>query len=299
MLRCRQWAILPVRQLQVSEPVTGAYAFLAMRLQHVVFGGGTSIETLSGHDWALRSLRSALCRPSGPRHDGLILASRLLAIAELLELQSSTNWHFHTAGTAALMRSVLDSRDTRHSPGLSDFVPTLLEAFLNHEDLVVPNAPWQAMIRPLIGTHVSNAALADDVASQLVGVAALIAETNAVMRRSLVQVPSTKSRQFLLSRATDAWGPMKRIIMSLQLQDETHAEILGLCLAALLGIDKVIDILQPTPAGTGSSYEADSIELGMQIMQDDLKRSAKSPAASLIAAFQRHGAARLTMASAT
>ncbi|KAK3632477.1 hypothetical protein LTR56_016359 [Elasticomyces elasticus] len=291
--------IIAAHHLQVNEPITGAYAFLAMRLQHVVFGGGTSVETLSGHDWALRSLRSALCHPSRQPHDGLILASRLLAIAELLELQSSTNWHFHTAGTAALMRLVLDSRDTQHSPGLSDFVPTLLEAFLNHEDLVVPNAPWQAMIRPLIGAHVRNAALADDVASQLVGVAALIAETNAVMRRSLVQIPNAESRQFLLSRATDAREPMKRIIMSLQLQDETHAEMLGLCLAALLGIDKVIDILQPTPAGTGSSYEADSIELGMQIMQDDLKRSAKSPAASLIAAFQRHGAARLTMASAT
>ncbi|KAK5708126.1 hypothetical protein LTR97_000666 [Elasticomyces elasticus] len=299
MLRCRQWAILPVRQLQVSEPVTGAYAFLAMRLRHVVFGGGTSVETLSGHDWALRSLRSALCRPSGPHHDGLILASRLLAIAELLELQSSTNWYFHTTGTAALMRAVLGSRDTRHSPDLSDFVPTLLEAFLNHEDLVVPNAPWQALIRPLIGEHVRNAALADDVASQLVNVAALIAETNTVMKRSVVQVLNPKSRLFLLSRATDARKPMKRIIMSLQLQDETHAEILGLCLAALLGIDKVVDSLQPTPAGIGSSYEADSIELGIQIMQDDLKRSAKSPAASLIAAFQRHGAARLTMASAT
>ncbi|KAK5687141.1 hypothetical protein LTS10_001278 [Elasticomyces elasticus] len=299
LLRCRQWAILPVRQLQVNEPVTGAYAFLAMRLQHVVFGGGTSIETLSGHDWALRSLRSALCHSSRYPHDGLILASRLLAIAELLELQSSTNWHFHTAGTAALIRSVLDSRDTRHSPGLSDFVPTLLEAFLNHEDLVVPNAPWQAMIRPLIDEHVRNTALADDVACQLIGIAALIAETNVVTRQNLVQVSNVNSLQCLLSRATDARQPLKRLLMNLQLQDETHAEILGLCLAALLGIDKVIDILQPTPAGTDSSYKDDSIELGMQIMQDDLKRSAKFPAASLIAAFQRHGAARLTMGSAT
>ncbi|KAK4898388.1 hypothetical protein LTR27_003984 [Elasticomyces elasticus] len=289
MLRCRQWAHLSAWQLQASESVTGAFAFLAMRLQHVVFGGHTSIEALERNEWALRNLRLALRQPTQHPHHDLVLVSRLLALAELLELQSSTNWQLHTAGTAALMKTGLGSRDTMASPSLRGFLPTLLEALLNHEDVIVTHAPWQALVRPLIVELIGDEALSDDVASHLTAVAALIAENNSLARQIPRQDLSAKCRQSLLARVIDARQPIKRVIMKLQLQDETHAEVLGLCLAALLGIDRAFRILQPASANTDCSYEDDSIELGLQIMQDDLRRTDNFPMASLLAAFQSHG----------
>ncbi|KAK5698318.1 hypothetical protein LTR17_023760 [Elasticomyces elasticus] len=299
MLRCRQWAHLSAWQLQASESVADAFAFLAMRLQHVVFGGHTSIEALERNEWALRNLRLALRQPTQHPHHHLVLVSRLLALAELLELQSSTNWQLHTARTAALMRTGLGSRDTMASPSLRGYLPTLLEALLNHEDVIVTNAPWQALIRPLIVELIGDEALSDDVASHLTAVAALIAENNSLARQTPGQDLSAKCRQSLLARVIDARQPVKRVIMQLQLQDETHAEVLGLCLAALLGIDRAIRIPQPASANTDRSYEDDSIELSLQIMQDDLRRTDNFPIASLLATFQRHGNTRSIVASAT
>ncbi|TKA62009.1 hypothetical protein B0A55_11991 [Friedmanniomyces simplex] len=296
-LRRRQWAIAPFGFAQLhaaSEPVTSAYAFLVMRLHNVVFDRRTTALVLEANEWALRNLRSALLVPKCPgRQDlDLVPASWLLALGELLDFQDSSTWSTHAAGTTALLRTGIPSgrHATCTGSSLSRLTPALLEAFLNHEEVVIANEPWQAVIRTMITSRICDGALAEFVASRLITTAALIAESKALEQEH----PHSALRLFLLYRAMDARESLKLAVLKLQLQGQGDTEVLGLCLAALLGLDKVITSLQQGPQPDigidEKTHEEDTVQLCAQIMHDELERSDAFPDASLLLSFKRHGA---------
>lgn len=297
ILRGRQWAVAPFtfQQLQKSESVTSAYTFLVMRLQSTVFDRGTSALSLAGNQWALRSLQTALLRQTGKTREALVPAAWLLALGELLDFQRSTSWSTHAAGTAALLRAGLSSGQQKPSPDMQELMPTLLEACLNHEDVAVRYEPWQAFIRPMIASRISDGALANYVASRLITVAALIPERQALHENSGSE--AGQAGLLLMDRAFDAREFLKRAIVKIQLQDKRDSDILGLCLAALLGLDKVIASLRLLPPDVEHRYADDTTELCLQIMREELKRSDAGLDLPLLLAFKRHGTLSALMPS--
>lgn len=282
-----------------SEPVTSAYAFLVMRLQNVVFDRRATVLVLEANAWALRSLRSALLVPRCPgRQDlDLVPASWLLAPGKLLDFQDSSTWCTHAAGTTALLPTGISSgrHATCTGSSLSRLTPALLEAFPNHEEVVIANEPWQAFIRTRITSRIRDGALAEFGASRLITTAALIAESKALE----MEHPHCGLRLSLLYLAMDAQGSLKLAILKLQLQGQGNTEVLGLCLAALLGFDDMITSLRQGPQSDinngGKDHGKDTMQLCAQIMHDELERSDAFSNASLLLSFERHGA--LSMAT--
>ena len=296
-LRCRQWAVAPFtfRRLHATEPVTSAYAFLVTRLQHVIFDRSAPSEAFTDNAEALRSLQAALVRPSAGGSTALVPAAWLLALGELLNFEHSKDWRTHAAGTTALLKAGLADSKSSGDASLTELMPPMLEAFLSHGDAVLANEPWQAVIRPLISEHINDGALANFIASRLITTAALIAEGNALKVATCLGDPHWTVALSLLDRANKARESVKHGILEMQSQSSSRGrpdtDVVGLCLAALFGLDTMIKSLQPQPGHVDNGYdhEADTLKLCTQILQDELKRDDARPSAPLLLAFERHG----------
>jgi len=291
VLRCRQWAAAPFtfRHLQATEPVTSAYAFLVSRLQQVVFERSKPNEACADNARALRSLQSALLAPASGSHRDLVPTAWLLALGELLDFEHSRDWRTHAAGTTALLKAGLVNGGSASNNSMARLMPTLFDAFLNHEDAAVSNEPWQAVIRPLINERLSDGALANFVASRLMTAAALIAEGNVLKVATRLGSPHWTLQLSLLERTAKARNLLKEAILELQSQSKTDTNDVGLCLAALIGLDRTITALRPTEGEIGKDHEGDTLEFCMQILQDELKRGDACPSGPLLLAFERHG----------
>ncbi|KAK3676278.1 hypothetical protein LTR78_004029 [Recurvomyces mirabilis] len=287
VLRCRQWASTPftLQRLNPSEAVVSAYAFLVARLQHTVFHHNTGDLALTDCTRALQSLQSALSHSRSRQQVDLIPAAWLLTLSEMLDFPSSKVWHTHAAGTMALIKTELCSHEKVDKGSLSRMMPSLLEAFLTSEAVLTSNEPWQAIVQPVVaGSLDDDAEFVEYIASSLVTVLALIAESGARMTHNFTNLLD------MMDRANKARYSLKNIVIELVDLGLGDSDVLGLCLAALLGLDRLISRLRHEAFAhdLDSSYEEDDTRLCVQILQEEFKRSEATPATDIQLAFKRH-----------
>ncbi|KAK3066316.1 hypothetical protein LTR53_017384, partial [Teratosphaeriaceae sp. CCFEE 6253] len=244
------------------------------RLQQVAVGGSVQTRVLVRQAWALRSLQSALSEPRHAPHQDLVPAAWLLTLAELLDDQNGADWQTHAAGTTALLKAAFTSTKPIHNPDWRELMPTLLDAFLNCEDVVAGHEPWQAVIRPLIADCVQDEALASAVADQLITTAAVVAEYNAMrVATRLSRSDTGRDGLALLYHASEARIWLERAVLDVQAPTmDAKNDVVGLCMAALVSLEKIITSLGPVNLGNVRFFKGSSPEFCTKLLQYDLGR---------------------------
>ena len=185
----------------------------------------------------------------------------------------------------ALIKTELCDHHTPDKSSLARMMPSLLEAFLSSEAAITTNEPWQAIVHPIVaGCLDDDADFVDCVSSSLTTVLALMAESRVETAHGFVDLLD------MMDRANNTRYNLKNIVIELVDLGLGDSDVLGLCLAALLGLDRLITKLrcEAFAHDLDTSYEEDDSRLCVQILQEELKRNEATPSTDIQLAFKRH-----------
>ena len=296
VLRCRQWSTVGSFALQrvgKSPCLDSALYCVAAKLRLMTTSTISSLGVLSSYDHALQTLQSALQDSKQHEHVDLLITTQLLAVYEMLESLDNPAWAQHVAGAEILSQPQTPIWSTGQGGQALPFaltVPVFAEALLTGNDGFFESQSWQ---RSFHAGGVDAALFSHDsltLVSCFSDLPSLIVDVK--LARSGSRRPERATRDRLLDRA----HLLRARILAALLSDEQYAnrqtdalgsfDKLGLCLAGLIALDRVIASFDPVEPQAQRVAKSKTEELCAQMLQLDLGADEAYPAYDLMNMFR-------------
>ena len=289
VLRCRQWSCVPValERFGKSTCLDSALFCVAAKLQQMTGYSISSIQVLSSYETALQKLQLALQTPEKHDHVDLLTTLQLLAVYEMLESLESSSWTRHIAGVEILTRP----EGTHRSKGLPFALtaPMFADALLTGNDKFFESRPWQTWLYTAGDGYslLPRASLA--LMSCFFDLPMLIADVKGAGNGSASLDNSTKYA--LLDRAHLLKARIRSALLTGEQNADNDNELvgsfdkLGLCLAGLLALDRIVAALRPADPRARELAEDKTEQLCAQMLQLELGAEEAYAASDLMSAF--------------
>ena len=287
VLRYRQWSCVSFALDRVgrSACLDKALLCVASKLQQMTGGSVTSLSVLSSYTQALGSLQAALQSPEVHDALDLLTTTQLLAIYELLDSPESGTWNTHVAGVEGLLRV----QSAKHRLPFAQIAPMLTDALLKGDFKPVESSPWRQVLEAVVREDFIGNKQCQELISCLSELPAMLAEGSSSSGETAVL--DWARTYTLLGKAHELKGRLRKALLDSQLYSENtynalaSFDVLGLCLAGLLALDKLMTSLGPKETAR-EAVEDKTNELCAQLLQLELRASDGYPANDIMSAFQ-------------
>ena len=292
VLRCRQWACVPFaleRFGKGSRCLDSALFCIAAKLNQITGGQTSSLDVLSSYTEALQELQAALQNPIGYSHADLLATTQLLAVYEMLDSFDNETWTKHVAGAASLAqpRAATSSGGTTENVlTFTQAAPMFTDALLTGNDEFFRRYPWRAFRQSFHRTKF-------DLPESCRGLVFCLLEIPELLdASSSVQDLDLPARYVILDRAHVLKARLRNGLLQSHVNShhDNHPlesfDQLGMSLAALVALDRLIASLRPVEKRSRETDEDKTSELCAQLLQLELGAAEAYPASDLMAAFQ-------------
>lgn len=294
VLRCRQWSCVSVAfQRSGKCPyLDSALLAVAAKLRQITGNSGTSsMVVLSSYAEALHDLQRALQNPSEHDNLDLLTTTQLLAVYEMLDSLDEETWAKHVAGAISLARPLeILSQEERRATKLTfaRAAPIFTDALLTGNDEVLHGYPWQGLLQSALQLKPALPDFCRGPLQCLVDLPELL--DNARIGQHVDDADATAAMAVL-----DRAHALKARLRTGLLQNDLYSrnghsalesfDLLGMCLAALVAIDRVIVSLHPIEERNRQLTEDKTNELCAQLLQLELGAADAYPATDLMRGF--------------
>jgi hypothetical protein len=294
VLRCRQWSCVSVAfQRSGKCPyVDSALLAVAAKLRQITGNSGTSpMVVLSSYTEALHDLQRALQNPAEHDNLDLLTSTQLLAVYEMLDSLDEETWAKHIAGAISLARPLeILSQDERRATKLTfaRAAPIFTDALLTGNGEVLHGYPWHALLESALQM---NPALPNFCRGPLRCLIDLPEVLDDARIGQHVDDADATAAMAVLDRAHALKARLRTGLLQNDLYSRNgHSalesfDLLGMCLAALVALDRVIVSLHPIEARNRELTEDKTNELCAQLLQLELGAADAYPATDLMRGF--------------
>jgi hypothetical protein len=253
--------------------------------------GGTAspLHVLSTYADALQRLQTALKAPSKHDHHDLMTTTQLLAVYEMLDSLEDGNWVKHVNGAGSLYRPQFEETQFPYQEkdmNFAEAAPLFTDALLNENYYFFQHGKWESAL----STFIQDSPLPDtcrELISCLFEIVPLLLETKSMRSTLDSDRVATLSLQ---DRAHTLRNRLKKGLLESDVYFRTNYWLkfdkLGLYLAALVALDRLIASLRPVEVYSGESIEDKTAELCAQLLQLELGTADAYAATDLMIAFQ-------------
>ena len=294
VLRCRQWSCLSVAVQRFGKcPCLDAALFsVAAKLRQITGGGVSSMAVLSSYTEALHELQRALQKPNEYDSLDLLTTTQLLAVYEMLDSLDEETWAKHVAGAISLARPLeIISQDERRSSKLTfaRAAPIFTDALLTGNDDVLQGYPWHGLLESALHLTPALPSFCRGPMQCLIDLPEVLEDARAGQN---ADSSSAASKLAVLDRAHSLKARLRTGLLQNDLysHDGNSAlesfDLLGMCLAALVALDRVIASLHPIEQRSQDVVEDRTNELCAQLLQLELGAADAYPATDLMRFFQ-------------
>ena len=295
ILRCRQWSCVPYSGMILgrSRCLDSSLSCVAAKLRQITGGTTSTLHVLSLYSEALRELQEALQSPSQYDHRDLLMATQLLAVYEMLDSLETATWDKHVAGASSLVKpenGISHFEDYGTTLTLAEVAPVFTDALLSCNGDALSSHPWQSVFQ-LVLDQPGLASNFRRLISCLLHLLKLLDDSKAL--RHSREAPNPSQIYELLDRAHILKDQLRKAVLA---SDPTSAcgykavesfDGLGMGLAALIAIDRLIESLRPADLPAKEGFKDDTSELCAQLLQLELGAADGAyPAADLMSAFR-------------
>ena len=299
VLRCRQWSCISIAFQRTGKCscLDAALFAVAAKLRQITGGGVSAMLVLSTYTEALHELQGALLNPG--QHDSLDLltTTQLLAVYEMLDSLDEETWSQHIAGAISLARPLEIMPDDMRKANKLTFsraAPIFTDALLTGNDEVLHRYPWRRLLQSAFTICPRLPEVCRGPMNCLIELPELLEDARV---DHIAQDPSGRTALVILDRAHMLKDRLRKDLTKTDLYYQLDPssilesfDLLGLCLAALVALDRVIAALQsmtPQVPGTTKDTTQDTTnELCAQLLQLELGAADAYPAADLMRMFQ-------------
>jgi hypothetical protein len=294
VLRCRQWSCvsLAFQRFGVSPCLDAALLAVASKLRQITGGGGTSsMVVLSSYTEALHELQRALQKPGQHDNVDLLTTTQLLAVYEMLDSLDEQTWTKHIAGAISLARPLeIVSQDQRRVSKLTfaRAAPIFTDALLSGNKDVLHGYPWRNLLASALQLNSGLPEFCQGPVRCLIELPDVLEDA----RMNQSTGPNAESTLAILDQA----HTLKARLRTGLLQNDVYSQngnsalesfdLLGMCLAALVALDRVIASLHPMEQRKREMTEDKTNELCAQLLQLELGAADAYPATDLMRGFQ-------------
>lgn len=293
VLRCRQWSCVSIafQRLGNCACLDAALFCVAAKLRQITGGTTSSLAVLSSYTEALHELQQALQRPNQCDSLDLLTTTQLLAVYEMLDSLDEETWVKHVAGAISLARPLeIMSQDERKASKLTfaGAAPIFTDALLTGNDDVLQSYPWHSLLQSTLYLNSNLPEFCRGPMKCLVELPELLDDARVDQNASN---SSLASRYAILDRAHVLKARLRTGLLQNDLYSQNgHTalesfDLLGMCLAALVAVDRVIASLEPAEARARDPAEDKTNELCAQLLQLELGAADAYPAQDLMSAF--------------
>ena len=294
VLRCRQWSCVSVAFQRSGQCpyLDSALLAVAAKLHQITSNSGTSsMVVLSSYTEALHDLQRALQNPAEHDNLDLLTTTQLLAVYEMLDSLDEETWVKHVAGAISLARPLeILSQDERRASKLTfaRAAPIFTDTLLTGNDEVLQGYPWHGLLQSALQL---NPALPDFCRGPLQCLVDLPELLDDARIGHLVDDADTTSAMAVLDRAHALKARLRTGLLQNDLYTRSgHSalesfDLLGMCLAALVALDRVIASLHPIEERNRELTEDQTNELCAQLLQLELGAADAYPATDLMRGF--------------
>lgn len=294
VLRCRQWSCvsLAFQRFGQSPCLDSALLAVAAKLRQITGGGASSMIVLSSYTEALHELQQALQQPTMHDNLDLLTTTQLLAVYEMLGSLDEEMWAKHVAGAISLARPLeIMSQDEQRANKLTfaRAAPIFTDALLTGNDDALHGYPWQVLLRSAFQLNPTLPEFCRGPMLCLVDLPEVLEDARGSQNRL---DPNAETVIAVLDRA----HALKARLRTGLLQNDLYFynghsalesfDLLGMCLAALVALDRVIASLHPIEQRNRESAEDKTNELCAQLLQLELGAADAYPATDLMRGFQ-------------
>ena len=294
VLRCRQWSCvsLAFQRFGKCSCLDAALFSVAAKLRQITGGGVSSMVVLSSYTEALHELQRALQKPHEYDSLDLLTTTQLLAVYEMLDSLDEETWAKHVAGAISLARPLeICSQDEKKASKLTfaRAAPIFTDALLSGNDDVLHGYPWHSLLESALHLNPTLPSFCRGPMQCLVDLPEVLEDAR-IGRNA--DGSNAASKLAVLDRA----HALKARLRTGLLQNDLYSrngesalesfDLLGMCLAALVALDRVIASLHPIEQRSQDVVEDRTNELCAQLLQLELGAADAYPATDLMRFFQ-------------
>ena len=274
VLRCRQWSCVSsaFQRFGKSRCVDTALFCVAAKLHQITGGATSSLAVLSSYAEALQELQAALREPKRHAPEDLLTTAQLLAVYEMLDSLDNTTWTQHTAGAASLVRqpAVISYESNESALTFAQAAPMFTDALLSGNDEIFQLYPWPFFLRSVLDQNSILPGNCRELLSCLLELPELQEDANVANRGGA----SSSTAQVLLDRAHALKTRLRTGLLLSDLYSRNDYvesfDLLGMCLAGLVALDRVIESLRPVEPRAKERSDDQTRELCAQLLQLEL-----------------------------
>ena len=288
-LRCRQWSCVPFALERFGRGcycLDSALFCVAVKLRQITGGTASPFAVLSCYTQALQELQKALQSSKGYSKLDLLATTQLLAVYEMLDSLDNTVWAKHIAGAASLAQPAAITGNSESVLTFAQAAPMFTDALLTGNDEFFRRYPWRLIQRSV---HQRNLVLPDNYRGLI---SCLLELPELMSAANTPQDLNSPTKFVLLDRAHNLKNRLRNALLQTHLysrnetRDLESFDTLGMCLAALVALDRLIAALRPVEPRAREAAEDKTSELCAQLLQLELGAAEAYPASDLMAAFQ-------------
>lgn len=292
VLRCRQWACVSfaLDRLGKSRCLDKALICVATKLRQLT-GSTTSQQlVLATYSDALHQLQAALRNPW--EHDQLDLLSttQLLAIYEMLDSLEGSGWSKHVAGAASIIRPDFNHLLERPEEAFMIIAPLLSDMLLDDHLECMEDSSRRWMFQTFSNSCDFLSKHQRELMAILIQVVILKTDAKPVLTNP--HIVSIDYIFGLLDRAHLFRSQLQKGLLEDDMASNCtfntsgSCDILAMCLAGLVALDRLINALRPVEKRARESAQDKTSELCAQLLQLELGASDNAYAATdLMSAF--------------
>lgn len=295
VLLCRQWSCVsfPADGVGKSDVLDSAIKCVEATVRQFNATSSSSLSDLLLYEDALHKLQVALRNSTQHEHEHLRASIQLLAIYEMLKSLDNPGWVQHISGAKLLaqpgaMICGVEQGDRSLHHVLT--VPIVAEALLTGDGNFFYGRPWANLLQSAYDVYGPLFQSSSGLATCILDLPMLIVDVKTLCGPSHGLDAAVK--QSLLDRA----NLLKSRIRSDLLNDERHMDGqenklgafdgVGLRLAGLIALDRIIASLQPIEVSAQELIEDQTEEFCAQMLHLDLGANGAYAASDLMKAFR-------------
>lgn len=295
VLMCRQWSCisLPTDRLGKSDVLDSCLACVTARVCQLNGTISSTMDDMLMYEEALTKLQKALRTPK--RHEVVDLRTsiQLLATYEMLKSFDNPGWAHHISGAkllsqpqAMIMGEDLSGKGLSHALTL----PIAAEALLTGDDSFFEGQPWRNLFKSVCDSYGLLSWSSMGLATCMVDLPMLISDTKTAFTDT--RLLDTAVRDSLLNRAKLLRSRIRFDVLNedAYVSDRGNKfgafDELGMCLAGLVALDRVISSLRDNEIFTQKKIQSRTEEFCAQMVHLGLGAGGAYAAADLMFAFQ-------------
>lgn len=295
VLMCRQWSCisLPSERLGKSDVLDSALACVTARVCQLNGTISSTVDDLLMYEEALSKLQNALETPK--RHEVIDLRTsiQLLATYEMLRSFDNPGWSHHVSGVKLLCQpQTMIMGEDLSVKGLSHALtlPIAAEALLTGDDSFFDGQPWRTLLKSVCDSYELLSRSSMGLTTCMVDLPMLISDTKTAFDGT--RALDTPVRDALLDRAKLLRSRVRFDILNEDAYVSDRGskfgafDELGMCLAGLVALDRVISSLRDNEIYTQKMIRRRTEEFCAQMIHLDLGAGGAYAAADLMFAFQ-------------